>query len=873
MSAPSLPPPPARARRPRTTKKSVLWIDRITTVGITAGGLAVIVAVLGIFVYLLSVVLPLFGGASLSAAKSSSLLPAAEVESVLGTDLDEYRTIGFVFHRDGRLGLFDAASGAPLGERRLFDGEATAFARSRVTGGIVVGFADGSVRLGRIAFASRFLDAASAEATPHAGLAPGARTPLGEELLERTVQGELRVVSVEANLDPPLAGAPSTAAVRRIDERVADDVVRLAVVRDGPSLELVTVERRENPMTGEVTVEPSWTPMAWPAERLPAAVPAFVLLATPGDQLTLAWPDGWAARWDLRDPAQPLLSETLDLVPDPAGRLTVFGFVNGEQSIVAGDSAGGVTAWFRVRPVGGTPNPDGFALVAAHRFEPAPGGATSFDPDGRGKSFAVGTGDGAIVLYALTSNRTLATVRLAGGGAVKDVRITPKGDGLAALGADGTLASWDLSNPHPETTWRSLFTKVWYEGYPEPGHTWQSSSGTDDFEPKFGLVPLVFGTVKATLYALLFALPIALFAAIYTSEFLDERWRSPVKSLVEVMASLPSVVLGFLAALVLAPLVENWILAVLVAFALVPVVILSAGYAWQLLPQRTSTLLGRRWQLPISLALALAAGALALQGAPLLERLFFAGNFKGWLDGRVGTAAPGIALVTWPPLVLALLLLDLRWISPALHRRLPHLGRGGAALLEIAKYAVLLAASFGIAALAGSVGASLGIDPRGSLVGTYVQRNALVVGFVMGFAVIPIIYTLSEDALSAVPKALRSASLGCGATRWQTAIRIVLPVALPGIFSAVMVGLGRAVGETMIVLMAAGNTPVMELNPFSGLRTLSANIAVELPEAVKDGTLYRTLFLAALTLFAVTFVLNTVAEIVRQRFRRRAMQL
>jgi len=143
----------------------------------------------------------------------------------------------------------------------------------------------------------------------------------------------------------------------------------------------------------------------------------------------------------------------------------------------------------------------------------------------------------------------------------------------------------------------------------------------------------------------------------------------------------------------------------------------------------------------------------------------------------------------------------------------------------------------------------------------------------MGFAVITIIYTLSDDALSSVPEHLRSASLGCGATLWQTAIRVVLPVAMSGIFSAVMIGLGRAVGETMIVVMAAGNTPVMDINVFNGLRALSANIAVELPEAVKDGTLYRMLFLAALSLFVVTFVLNTVAEIIRMRFRKRAFQL
>jgi phosphate transport system permease protein len=155
----------------------------------------------------------------------------------------------------------------------------------------------------------------------------------------------------------------------------------------------------------------------------------------------------------------------------------------------------------------------------------------------------------------------------------------------------------------------------------------------------------------------------------------------------------------------------------------------------------------------------------------------------------------------------------------------------------------------------------------------YVQRNALIVGFVMGFAVIPIIYTIAEDALSAVPQHLRSASLGSGATPWQTAVKIIIPTAMSGLFSALMIGLGRAVGETMIVLMALGNTPIMDWNLFNGARTLSANIAVEMPEAVRNSTHYRTLFLAALVLFAMTFVVNTIAELVRLRFRKRAYQL
>jgi phosphate transport system permease protein len=151
----------------------------------------------------------------------------------------------------------------------------------------------------------------------------------------------------------------------------------------------------------------------------------------------------------------------------------------------------------------------------------------------------------------------------------------------------------------------------------------------------------------------------------------------------------------------------------------------------------------------------------------------------------------------------------------------------------------------------------------------YDPRNSLVVGFAMGFAVIPIIYTICEDAFSNVPQHLVSGSLALGATRWQTALRVVVPTASPGVFSAVMIGFGRAVGETMIVLMATGNTPVMDMSLFNGFRALSANIAVEIPEAPHGSTLYRVLFLAALLLFILTFLVNTVAEVVRQRLRER----
>ncbi|MGY6563579.1 MAG: ABC transporter permease subunit [Halomonadaceae bacterium] len=151
----------------------------------------------------------------------------------------------------------------------------------------------------------------------------------------------------------------------------------------------------------------------------------------------------------------------------------------------------------------------------------------------------------------------------------------------------------------------------------------------------------------------------------------------------------------------------------------------------------------------------------------------------------------------------------------------------------------------------------------------YATRNAMIVGVAMGFAVMPSIYALAEDALSGVPSRLGEGAHALGATRWQTLRRVVLPAASPGIFAAVMIGTGRAVGETMIVLMASGNASLMSLSPFEGMRSMAAGIAVELPEAAPGSEAYVLLMLAALLLFLFTFLVNTLAEVVRSRLRRR----
>jgi phosphate transport system permease protein len=259
-------------------------------------------------------------------------------------------------------------------------------------------------------------------------------------------------------------------------------------------------------------------------------------------------------------------------------------------------------------------------------------------------------------------------------------------------------------------------------------------------------------------------------------------------------------------------------------------------------------------------------------GRPL-EDFLFAGDFKRWTTGQFGTGTPFMFLILLP---LSYLIVAWAFRKTLGHHWRAMIGdrdRASAGRLDVLRWLALLTAALLLSYAVAATLTLLGYDPRGGFIDSYQQRNALVVGFVMAFAVIPNIYTLAEDALNAVPGHLRAASLACGATPWQTGIWVVLPTAASGVFSAVMMGLGRAVGETMIVVMAAGNTPIMEWNIFSGLRTLSANIAIELPEAVKDGTNYRVLFLAALTLFIMTFVINTIAELIRQRFRKRAFQL
>ena len=147
------------------------------------------------------------------------------------------------------------------------------------------------------------------------------------------------------------------------------------------------------------------------------------------------------------------------------------------------------------------------------------------------------------------------------------------------------------------------------------------------------------------------------------------------------------------------------------------------------------------------------------------------------------------------------------------------------------------------------------------------RLNAFVAGIALGFSVIPVVFSIAEDALTSVPRSYVQAALALGASQWKAAWQVVLPAALPGVFAAVALGFGRAIGETMIVLMASGNASIVSGSLFDSTRSITATIAAELGEAVFGGHHYRILFLIGVLLFAVTFLSNLVADLVMHRLK------
>lgn len=945
----------------RQTHPKVRAIDHAMKVFITIGGIAIIGAVLAIFLFLMMNVVPLFKSGTVEVTKRGKLSLAGEPVTAL---MDSYQGLLLVLLRDGRVQghkLDDLSPQTPMAvlpaERRL-----TAFSEPNESGQVGLGLDDGSVMVGELGFGEpSFVQAEQIETDPARrakveGLKAGERIAIeGGGYVERTPIGQLRVTKPAVRFGTPAMLSEGSGPVVRVDYRGGSARQVLLTQREDGTVAFSQVSVVRPLGGGAARTRLRSLPVQWAPPKGATQVADYLFTTADGSSIFALWRDGNLQRYAPTGEGEErpfALQETRDLLSGDA-KVTSARLHLGGRSLLIGTSDGRLMAGFAAQ-TSTTNTPDGWEFAIGHEATLKPGEAiTALGTATRERSVLAAGASGGFAVYHTTSGKEVLPmdeVARQGAtldGAVQVAVIAPKTDGLALLGANGDLVHAGFEPGHSEVSLQSIFGKIWYEGDEAPKYTYQASTGEDTAETKYSLTPLMFGTLKATVYALLFAVPIALMAAIYTSEFLHPRVKNTVKPAIEMMASLPSVVLGFVAAFFIAPLFRDFLPGVLMAFFVIPVAVLIIAYAWQIMPVQVTTRLTSLQHLGVMIVIVLGAivaavglgratervlfqpsegDLLVLAGstvdvpreeypASVREKRVFAANdirpyrseglyyyqgrvvraagslddpkvreaiarndldrvdMRQWLNGIIGKATPGWILVMTAPAIIIVALVRGRLVDAWLSN-LPGARFGArAAIIELVKFLVTLALGIALAVMLAQLLTSMGLDARDTVLGTYTQRNTLVVGMVMGFAIIPIIYTISEDSLSAVPGPLRSASLGCGATRWQTATRVVLPIAMSGIFSACMIGLGRAAGETMIVLMATGNTPTMEWNIFEGMRTLSANIAVEMPEAAKGSTHERMLYLGGLCLFAMTFVVNTFAEVVRQRVRKRSAAL
>ncbi|MDN3379040.1 MULTISPECIES: ABC transporter permease subunit [unclassified Pseudoalteromonas] len=727
------------------TDRSRLFKDRFAQFSITAGGIMVLIALLLIFFYLLYVVQPIFESAKVETRDSFAL---NNTEQVVGLGVEEQTEVAFLLSKQGNVDFYSVAE-ASFGDKLesldvSLEADVTSFANSAPFQGLYAyGLENGTVSI----VAPKFLVTFPNNTRK---LTPRLDYPLGEISLVVDDGGIALSQFAFSHFEESTAVVAQTA-----DKRIV----------------FSSFVAQENMFTGEVE---------WQVERTELDVEGRVdqLLMSPDTTRVFVRTANQIYIYDTRYPSEVELIQILAANEENANLVSAK-LLAGANSLMLANDNGEVSQWFEVN------TDDGREYQKIRSFETSKQSKLDIFTEFYRRTFFTTSSNGELGVYYTTSEAKLWQGKVSEG-PIENFAIAPRSNAALVL-ADDKLTVLEIHNEHPEVTWSALWQEVWYEGYPEPGYIWQSTSASDDFESKFSLVPISFGTIKAAMYAMLFAVPIALSAAIYTAYFMSGSLRKVVKPTVEIMEALPTVILGFLAGLWLAPLIEEHLPAIVGLLVMLPLGILGTAYGWTKLPSSIRHRIPEGSHSILLIPVVLLIGWLAFAMSGAIELWVFDGNVRQYLTNELGM--------------------------------------------------------------------------------TFDQRNSLVVGIAMGFAVIPTIFSIAEDAVFSVPKHLSNGSLALGATQWQTLVSVVLLTASPGIFSAVMMGLGRAVGETMIVLMATGNTPIMDWSIFQGMRTLAANIAVEMPESEVGSSHYRILFLAAFVLFIFTFIFNTVAEFVRQQLR------
>ncbi|OED42048.1 phosphate ABC transporter permease [Endozoicomonas sp. (ex Bugula neritina AB1)] len=735
-------------------KRSLRFLkDKLAHWAVAIGGLGVIAAIMLIFFYLVYEVAPLFKNASITSESTWSQTVDNTTLPALYMSMEEQGEIALSINKRGELDFRSTRTGLEISRFKLplpANTEVTTLsgdpADSRI---MVAGLSNGQIIVFKY---------------DHKISWPN----------------DKRVITPV--VDYPYGNQPLDLSDSAIDEiSIADNSSQLFIsgISNG-KLVSTAFSKEENFLTEEITLEKQSVKLpaipGAPKQLLIDPDQRWLYVQMVGDEMTIV---------NIANLNRPFVHSVTDLTFGDA-KVTDIQFLLGGSSLLIGDDSGLISQWFLVRD-----EANNWTLQRIREFKLSDNPVTSIKPEARRKGFIAADTVGNVGIFYTTAGRTLITRQLLDG-PINQMAISPRSNYLLIDG-QGEARFLKVENDHPEVSFSALWDKVWYEGYENPEYIWQSSASNNDFEPKLSLTPLSFGTLKAAFYAMLLATPLAIAAAIYTAYFMAPVMRRKVKPVIELMEALPTVILGFLAGLWLAPLIENNLPGIFALLIFIPVGILVFAFSWDSLPGKIRHKIPEGWQAALLIPIVLVSGAIAFSLNGTLEVMFFDGDMRTWLTSELGIP--------------------------------------------------------------------------------YDQRNALVVGLAMGFAVIPTIFSIAEDSIFSVPKHLSYGSLALGATPWQTLVRVVLLTASPGIFSAVMIGMGRAVGETMIVLMATGNTPIMDANIFEGMRTLAANIAVEMPESEVGSSHYRILFLAALVLFMFTFMVNTAAEMVRHRLRKKYSSL
>lgn len=745
-------PDPARFDVSRAT----LWFDRFMGWAIRFGGISVIIAVFGIFYFIGKEVVPLFKSAAVA---QTGQVAKGNFPAVLG--VDEWGEMPF-FYDGGSKVVFASVEDGKRKELALPELAAlsvTATAYDAVHRRVSLGLADGRVGSFLVNYERTTAEDGKARIEPSLVMEPWFVLENGAgpvTAVNYGDSGEGRVIVAKRG-----TGQASSVSVLRLG-------MKRGLIGKGKLSQL-----------GEMAITPD------------LAAEATLLRASPNGAMVLIGCANGEVDYFLADSNN--VSKRQSFKPFDAVAPRQMDFLFGGVAVIITGADGQQEEWSLFRK-----DEAGERLFGETKtFAKLGDGTVVFAASQRNRTFLTGSGTELSIRHSTSgTTRWTGSLDIVPALAVLDA----KGENFIAVAADGAARKYSIHDPHPEASWKAFFGKVWYEGGGKPLYQWQSTGGTDDFEPKLSLVPLIFGSLKGTAYALLFSVPVALLAALFSAAFLPLHVKRVVKPVMEIMSSLPSVVLGFLAGLWLAPILETRVPSVALMTLAIPLTALLVGFCWCRLPISIRNRFENGGEWLVVLPFLVLAAWLAWELGPVLESWLFI-----YKDPATGHQIADFRL-WWPQ------------------------ATGGMA---------------------------------------FEQRNSMVLGFMMGFAVIPVIFTIAEDALSNVPKSLTAAASALGANRWQVVWTVMLPVASSGIFSALMIGFGRAVGETMIMVMATGNTPVTEWNIFNGMRSLSANIAVELPEASVGSTHYRTLFLGAVVLFAMTFVVNTLAEVLRQRLRDR----